>query len=143
MNCKTISKVIIISALSLLTFACSSKIIISGQIVNATGIPIPQAEVSTEPATDLVTTNQDGYFFLTRQVGTVEGESEIQPGTYQIKISKDGFVTLTIPVNAQKGNVWANRHILQQERALIDTVAPEVTEDPDQVITEGGVMQGM
>jgi len=130
-------------ALTLLCACSSSKIIISGQIVNQTGIPIPQAEVSTNPPTDLVTTNQEGYFFLTRQVGGPEGEAEIKPGVYEIKISKDGFVTLDISVNAQKGNVWANRHILQPERALIDAVAPDATEDPDDVSTTGAVMEGM
>jgi hypothetical protein len=138
-----LKKISTISACVLL-FACSSsKIIISGQIVNQTGIPIPQAEVSTEPPTDLVTTNQDGYFFLTRQVGGPEGEAEIKPGVYQVKVSKDGFVTLSISVNAMKGNVWANRHILQPERALIDTVAPDVTEDPDSVNHGSAVMEGM
>lgn len=143
MQLSAICKKLTFIGASALLFACSSKIIISGQIVNQTGIPIPQAEVSTEPATDLVTTNQDGYFFLTRQVGGAEGEAEIAPGTYTIKVMKDGFVTLSIPVNAMKGNVWANRHILQQERALIDTVAPDATEDPDNVNHGGGVMEGM
>ena len=128
-----------------LTFlcACSSKIVISGQIVNQTGLPIPQAEVSTNPPTDLVTTNQDGYFFITRQVGGLEGESEIKPGTYEIKVSKDGFVTLSLMVNALKGNVWANKNVLQPERALVDTVAPDATEDPDSVSAGGAVMEGM
>jgi hypothetical protein len=130
-------------ALTLLCACSSSKIIISGQIVDKTGIPIPQAEVSTNPPTDLVTTNQEGYFFLTRQVGGPEGEAEIKPGMYMIKISKDGFVTLDIEVNALKGNVWANRHTLQPERALIDAVAPDATEDPDDVSTTGAVMEGM
>jgi hypothetical protein len=60
-----------------------------------------------------------------------------------IKISKDGFVTLDIEVNALKGNVWANRHTLQPERALVDSVAPDATEDPDDVSTTGAVMEGM
>jgi hypothetical protein len=58
-------------------------------------------------------------------------------------VSKDGFVTLAISVNAMKGNVWANRHILQPERALIDTVAPDETEDPDRIYQDSAVMEGM
>ena len=106
-------------------------------------IPIAQAEVSTNPPTDLVTTNQEGYFFITRQVGGPEGESEIKPGNYEVKVSKDGFVTLSLMVSALKGNVWANKNVLQPERALVDTVAPDVTEDPDSVSAGGAVMEGM
>jgi hypothetical protein len=29
---------------------------------------------------------------------------------------------------AQKGNVWANRHVMQSEQALIEKVAPEKSE---------------
>ena len=139
----TINQVVTISA-SVLMFACSSsKIMISGQIVDQTGIPIPLAEVVTEPPTDVVSTNEDGYFFLTRQVGSPEGELEIKPGAYKIKVNKLGFVNLSIPVKATKGRVWANRHILRQDQPKIDVIAPDQTEDPNSVTHNGMIMEGI
>ena len=131
-------------SLSCLAACSSSKIIISGQIVTPTGLPISQAEVSTEPPTDLTTTNRDGYFYLTRQVVSAQGgERPIEPGVYQIRVSKEGFSPNTIQVNATKGKVWANRHTLQPDRAMINTVAPESTEESEEVPTGGGGMMGM
>ena len=126
-------------------FACSSsKIIISGQIINPTGLPIAQAEVSTEPPTDLTTTNKDGYFYITRQVVNAQGaERAIEPGVYQIRVSKEGFVPITIQVNALKGKVWVNSHTLQPDRAMINTIAPEATEEGEDLPSGGGGMMGM
>jgi len=132
-------------ACAALLSACSApKIIISGQVVDVTGLPIERAEVSSTPPTDLVSTDRDGNFYLTRRVGDSQTPiSEIPPGNYQIRIVKEGYEAVTIAVRAEKGNVWVDRQALKPERALIDSAAPDAVDDPDAVPVGGGGMMGM
>jgi hypothetical protein len=125
--------------------ACSTpKIIISGQVFDTTGLPIERAEVSTMPPTDLVSTDRDGNFYLTRRVGDSQNPmSDIPPGVYQVRIAKEGFESVTLSVKAEKGPIWLDRQALKPERALIDTVAPDAVDDPDAVPVGGGGMMGM
>jgi hypothetical protein len=125
--------------------ACTAaKIVISGQVVDVTGLPIERAEVSTIPPTDLVSTDRDGHFYLTRRVGDSQTPmSDIPPGTYQIRIAKEGYEAITIPVRAEKGPIWVDRQALKPERALIDATAPDAVDDPDDVPVGGGGMMGM
>lgn len=117
-----------LSILSLLTtFACTTqKIIISGQMISSTGTPISQVEIKTEPRTDFVTTDQNGYFFIARQVSsTGEKPKDIPPNTYRLLASKDGFTTLEFSISAEKGDVWSGRQILHEEKPLVNPIAPE------------------
>ena len=135
-------KLILLGLFSLLTFACTAKsIVISGQVVSATGIPVSRAEVVTSPPTDIVSTNQNGYFFLTKRIVPGTGEKEnIRPGIYQIRVSKEGFLPLEFSVKAEKGDVWANRNTMQAEKAMIKSVAPDTLEDPETMPTGGGMV---
>jgi hypothetical protein len=45
-----------------------------------------------------------------------------------IRVTREGYQPLEFSVMAQKGNVWANRHVMQSEQALIEKVAPEKSE---------------
>jgi uncharacterized membrane protein len=117
--------------LSSFTVGCGSKkIIISGQIVQASGLAISRADVETMPPTDLTTTNKDGYFYLTRSLQGSQ-ETEIPPGRYVIRIKKEGYQPLEFSVTAEKGNVWAKKHIMRTEQALIEKVAPEKSEEEE------------
>lgn len=122
-------------ALALLFMSCAlmigcgaKKIIISGQVVQASGLAIPQANITTMPPTDLTTTNKDGYFYL-RRVLSGSSETAIPPGRYVIRVTKEGYQPLEFSVIAEKGNVWAKKHIMRNEQALIEKVAPEKFEE--------------
>jgi hypothetical protein len=128
----------------LISVGCTpSKIMISGQVVSNNGLPIDRAEVTTNPPTDVVTTDREGYFFLTRRVGGATGQAaNIEAGIYNITVRKDGYQPLTIQVNALKGKVWAKRHKMEAEKALVPEVAPDAQEDPDRVIISDSPMIG-
>ena len=110
-------------------FACTpAKIIISGQIKTNTGLPISKAKVQTSPRTDLVTTDTDGYFYLTRVLGGANPTS-IRPGVYLVSIKKDGFKDIKFRVRAEKGNVWTKSRIMEAEEAPVPVVAPVTTDE--------------
>lgn len=113
-----------------LGLGCTPKtIVISGQIIQSSGLPIDRAQVVSVPTTDIVTTDTKGYFYIKRRV--IPGTSElanIGPGRYMIRVTREGYQPLEFSVMAQKGNVWANRHVMQSEQALIEKVAPEKSE---------------
>ncbi len=139
-----IKKSLSLLLLSSFCFACTAqKIKISGQVVSATGIPVSRAEVITLPATDIVSTDREGYFYIDRRIVPGTGEKEaITPGVYQIRVSKDGFLPLEFSVNAKKGEVWADRRTMQAEKAMINSVAPEETQESETMPTGGGGMVG-
>lgn len=122
--------VLMILVASLSGWGCTPKmIVISGQIIQSSGLPIDRAQVVSIPSTDIVTTDTKGYFYIKRRV--IPGTSElanITPGRYMIRVTREGYQPLEFSVMAQKGNVWANRHVMQSEQALIEKVAPEKSE---------------
>ena len=104
-----------------LTVACTNDpIIISGKIIDQTGLPIMQAEVSTQPHTDSVYTDKEGIFYLTRNLKS--HTSQIQPGTYKVIVVKEGFETLEFQVLARKGNIWTQRKTLHP--VYVEPVGP-------------------
>ncbi len=135
---------LILVFLCLIGSACTAKkIIISGQVVSASGLPVTRAEVITAPPTDIVSTDQNGYFIIDRKIVRSTGEKQnIPPAVYQIRVSKEGFLPLEFSVKAEKGDVWANRHTMQAEKAMINNVAPDTMEDPETMPTGAGGMVG-
>lgn len=130
--------------LSLCTVACSAKkIIISGQVVDSSGLPIQRAEVVTTPATDIVTTDDKGFFYLTRRVVQGTGKTEDIPASiYQIQVSKEGYEPLRFSIKAEQGNVWAERQTMQSEQTTFTRTKPESSEDDSLMPTGGGGMVG-
>lgn len=119
----------LVGLLSSFAIGCAPKrIVISGQVVQASGLAISRADVTTTPATDLTTTNKDGYFYIGRVLRGSE-ETAIPPGRYLIRVTKEGYQPLEFSVTAEKGNVWAKKHVMRQEQALIEKVAPEKSEE--------------
>jgi hypothetical protein len=140
-----IQKSLILIALSMMCVACGAgKIKISGQVVSASGLPVVRAEVVTMPPTDIVSTDKDGYFYVDRRIIPGTGEKQnIPPGIYQIRVTKEGFLPLEFSVPAQKGGeVWADRHTMQAEKAMINSVAPNQMEEPETMPTGAGGMVG-
>ena len=135
---------VILCIISIMSVACTArKIIISGQVVSASGLPVTRAEVVTSPPTDIVSTDQNGYFILDRRIVPSTGEKQnIASGIYQIRVTKDGFLPLEFSVKAEKGDVWANKHTMQAEKAMINSVAPDTMEDPETMPTGAGGMVG-
>jgi hypothetical protein len=126
---KTWPSIVLIGLMASLTIGClPKKIVISAQIIQASGLAVSRADVKTIPPTDITTTNKDGYFYLRR---TLQGsqEMDIPPGRYIIRVEKEGYQPLEFSVTAEKGNVWAKKHIMRTEQALIEKVAPEKSEE--------------
>ena len=109
--------------LSILFVACNSDpIVITGKIVDRTGIPLYKAEVSTIPPTDIVSTDENGVFYLTRRLNAQP--PEIQPGDYIIVVKKEGFQDLQFRVNATSGDIWTKRRQMQNEQVNTTEVDP-------------------
>ena len=124
-----------------LTCACTpARIIIKGQVADQTGLPITEAEVTTEPKTDVVFTDQNGFFYLTKSImGDSVQETPIKPGTYVITVKKDGFEPLKIPVQAEGGEVFINKHLMKKEAGLMNDVgSTKITDDDNQETGAGG-----
>ena len=124
-----------------LAYACTpARIIIKGQVADQTGLPITEAEVTTEPKTDVVFTDQNGFFYLTKSImGDSVQEVPIKPGTYVITVKKEGFEPLKIPVQAEDGEVFINKHLMKKEAGLMNDVgSTKITEDDDQSTGAGG-----
>ena len=123
--------------------ACTpSKIVIMGRIVNENTLPIDSAEVVTEPPTDVVSTDVSGFFRIDRAINMMGQIEDIKAGTYQINITKDGFEPLAIQVIVERGEFDSGVHTMKAEKALIKTVAPTKTDDPDNVKIGAPPMMG-
>jgi hypothetical protein len=124
-----------VALLSLTTIACGGgPIMIGGRVISDTGVPVSKAEINTIPATDITTTDDSGTFVLRRTI-TSGGEENIKPGVYKIIIKKSEYEDYSTEVNAQKGNVWTNDHIMKKQQLQFEEVAPDKTEE--QKITNG------
>ena len=112
----------------------AQKIEIVGQVIQATGIPISRAKVTTMPQTDIVNTDRKGLFRLAR---SFEGGKEIpiKPGQYQITVSKQGYENLNFMITIKEGKNWAKKRIMQIEQPDVDLVDPESA--PEEQV-EGG-----
>ena len=112
MSTSHLKSYLILALISVSGVACTAKkIIISGQVVSASGLPVTRAEVVTQPPTDIVSTDQNGYFIIDRKIMRATGEKQnIPPAVYQIRVSREGFLPLEFSVKAEKGDVWAIRH---------------------------------
>ena len=83
--------------------ACSPSYQIKGQVVDLTGVPLSNVDVTTEPMTRIVTTDQEGNFTIDwrfKQRGEEEETYPIKPGHYKVKMTRDGFKTLDVLIEA-------------------------------------------
>jgi large repetitive protein len=67
---------------------------ISGHVYNSiSGDPIKLASLKTDPATSVINSDTSGYFKL----------SNVEPGLYDLMVTKNGYVTQTISVRVSAG----------------------------------------
>lgn len=93
----TISTFITILILPLLWLGCSKETVdpnylgsIQGTVLNSqTGEPIISAEVTTNPGTDVVLTNENGQYSF----------EEVPTGNYSVTVKRDGFQTKTVRIS--------------------------------------------
>src|SRR5262245_40117668 len=84
---------LILIALASLPAGAQTRFTFSGTVVDSTGAPIVGARVSMDAGTpaspDAVVSDQAGSFVLT-----------LSPGRHTVTVASDGFVPLTVTVNA-------------------------------------------
>ncbi len=132
----SIIKVSTATLMSLVMIACgSSPIMIGGRVMSDTGIPITKAEINTIPSTDITTTDDNGYFVLRRTILPGRDPENIQPGRYKIIIKKSEYEDYSFEVDANKGEVWTNEHMMKKQQVQFEEVAPSQSEE--QQITNG------
>jgi hypothetical protein len=129
-----------LGVLTLVLTACGGgPIIMSGRVVDHRGMPVTKAEVVTEPQTDLVVTNNRGFFVLRQRINDI-GETEPIPlGVYRIHVRKFGFQDLAFEVKAEGGPLKVADLILQPRTPDIGEAAPDVLEDQERAPDEGSV----
>lgn len=110
-----------------LLWACGGNAFV-GRVVDEGGAPVARAEVSTEPATDIVLTKENGVFTL-RQVVDPTGEVRpIEDGSYTVVVRKLGFLPLQFTVEADGGTHQLGERTLSTKQLEITPTAPQPTE---------------
>ncbi len=130
------SRVFMIMSMLSFLIACGAKPIkIGGQVISDTGVPIAKAEVNTIPPTDITTTDDAGYFVIHRALTSTGEPENIKPGLYKIVIKKTEYEDFAFEVNAEKGEIWTDKHMMKKQQIQFEDVAPEKSEE--QQITNG------
>ncbi|MCW9707173.1 carboxypeptidase-like regulatory domain-containing protein [Fodinibius salsisoli] len=123
------TKYIIIALLSpLLLWSCSKETVdpnftgsIEGQVLHAkTGEPVINAEITTNPGTDVVLTDDSGQFSV----------ADIPTGNYSIQVSKEGFVTKSVRISVNENRIASANVLLteeDEEASSDNNISAEVT----------------
>ena len=141
---------ILLGALIFITLGLSSsgcapsRIMITGQVADRTGLPIVEAEVKTEPNTDIVFTDDNGFYYLTKAyIGDSIEETPIKPGSYVIIIKKEGYESLKIPVVVESGKEKVPKQLMKKEAKLIEDVAPTKLKEENRTGAGGDLNMGI
>jgi len=90
-----------------------SSVSIRGRVIDSDGTPIQRAEISTTPATDVVISNSEGYFVLSKRISD-SGESEsIKSGRYRVTVRKFGFGEHNVTVTVTGGQAHIDDLVMQ------------------------------
>lgn len=115
---------------TLLAACGSAPISIGGKVVDHRGSPVAKAEVQTEPETDIVQTNDRGFFVLNKRLNDLGETEPLRPGVYRVKVRKFGFEDLDFEVTVEDdGPAKVSDLVLQPRTPDIGETAPEVTEE--------------
>ena len=126
------SSVILLLLTSLLCACGSQKIIMSGRVIDHTGQSLSRVQVTTTPKTDIVTTDRNGYFYISAQVNVATQQKQpIQPDIYQVHLTKEGYKPWSFSTKVSGGETWLKRHILKQE-AKVEVIEPKKTPFSDE-----------
>lgn len=112
--------------------ACGGgPISVGGRVVDHRGTPVPKAEVSTMPETDVVVTNSRGFFVLRQRINDLGETEPIPPDTYRIMVRKFGFEDLDFEVTVEGGTTRVADLILKPRTPDIGDTAPEALEEKE------------
>ncbi len=115
---------------SMLLTACGgSNLVINGRVLDDHGVAVAKAEVVTEPDTDMVMTNQRGYFSLRQRLNELGEAMPLEPGTYIVRVRKFGFQDVNAKVEAKKGEVKVPDLIMKPKTPDIGDATPDATEE--------------
>jgi hypothetical protein len=120
----------LVALTGLLTACGATPISIGGKVVDHRGSPVGKAEVQTEPETDIVQTNDRGFFVLSKRLNDLGETEPLRPGVYRVKVRKFGFEDLDFEVTVEDdGPAKVSDLVLQPRTPDIGETAPEVTEE--------------
>ncbi|MEZ4468267.1 MAG: carboxypeptidase-like regulatory domain-containing protein [bacterium] len=117
-------------ALAALVACGGGPITIGGRVVDHRGSPLAKAEVQTEPETDVVVSNNRGFFLLRQRINDLGETEAILPGVYRVKVRKFGFEDLDFEVKVEDdGPAKVSDLVMQPRTPDIGETAPEVTDE--------------
>jgi hypothetical protein len=76
---------------------------LSGRVLDQKGSAVQKAEIFTEPETDVVMTNNRGFFTLKQRLDESGVSQQIPAGVYKIKVRKFGFEDAAFEVTIEGG----------------------------------------
>lgn len=127
-----IARLTLFAAAALSLVACGGgPISLGGRVVDHRGTPVPKAEVSTEPETDVVVTNSRGFFVLRQRINDLGETEPIPANTYRIMVRKFGFEDLDFEVTVEGGQTRVDDLILKPRTPDIGDTAPEALEEKE------------
>lgn len=119
-------------AASLLLLACgSAPVSLSGRILDQKGSAVQKAEVFTEPETDVVMTNNRGFFMLKQRLNESGAAEPIAAGVYKIKVRKFGFEDAAYEVTIEGGPTKVPDITLNPRTPDINETAPDTTQEKE------------
>ena len=99
----TLNHLILTFIIGLSFIGCTPTIyVLHGRVVNGTGQEIADADVETEPFTNVTITNQRGYFTITQKVDNSVKLNKTE--SYTLLIRKNGFEDFKTSVQPQDSN---------------------------------------
>jgi hypothetical protein len=112
--------------------ACgSAPVSLSGRILDQKGSAVQKAEVFTEPETDVVMTNNRGFFTLKQRLDESGVSQQIPAGVYKIKVRKFGFEDAAFEVTIEGGPTKVPDITLAPRTPDINETAPDATQEKE------------
>ena len=108
----------------------------AGKVVDHRGEPVSKAEVVTEPETDIVVTNNRGFFVLRQRLNDFGETESIPTGVYKIMVRKFGFEDLAFEVSVEGGPTRVNDLVMKPRTPDIEETAPDVMDEEEKTMDD-------
>ena len=128
-----------LASLAFLTACGSSQLVMSGRVLDQSGLALSKVEVATDPATDIVVSNQNGFYSIRQRIDDFGEIHPITPGTYLVRLSKFGFKDVKLEVTIEKGELKLPDVILEVKELDIGDASPDATEERKLGADEGSI----